>query len=395
MTSQLPELNPTVLNMHQDALINFQKEVMGIADLLPLTFGEPGFATPTVVKEATIQAIQNDRSHYGSSQGELPLRRAILSFLKDRYGITGRSIDEVVVTTGVSEAINVVLKTLLAAGDGLLIPDPAFGSYFAAIDLANAVALPIDTSRANYKLTPALVDEAMAQAKRPVKAILFNYPNNPTGVTYTEAELAALAATFKRHQLWVISDEIYAELTYGQDHHSLALDLPEQTLVVNGLSKSHAMTGYRVGFILGPKAIMQKVQEVHVSLTYGVPTFIQDGAAVAFAMPKEDLAYMKEAYEARRQLAVDTLTDLGFDIVYPKGAFYLFAKIPADFGTDGWAFAADLAQQGRVAIMPGAGFSLFDGAKAYVRLSYAADMAQLQEGLQRIRAYVEKKRANR
>ncbi|CAK1224810.1 Aspartate/methionine/tyrosine aminotransferase (AspB) [Fructobacillus tropaeoli] len=386
-------LNNAVVSLTPDKLLDFQHSVANIEGLVSLTFGEPGFATPAPVKKATIQAIEEDRSHYGDSQGEPKLRSAILDYMADRYDLHYPSIDNVIVTVGVTEAMQSIFKTLLAPGQGLLIPDPAYGSYFSALSLAGGTAVPIDTGKTGYKLTPALIDETMAETAEDVHAILFNYPNNPTGVTYTKEELEELAEAFKRHDLWVISDEIYSELTYEGDHYSMGKLLPDQTVVVNGLSKSHAMTGYRLGFILGPIALIQQIQKVHGPLVFAVPTFIQDGAVAALQIPKEDLAFMKVEYQKRRDYAKKFLEDLGFELVSPKGAFYLFAKLPADLGEDGWAFATDLAHQAKVSVIPGAGFSFFDEAKKFIRISYAADMAQLQEGLKRLKTYVDEQRA--
>ncbi len=395
MTEPLLPVNQAVVSIAPDKLLGFQRQVSGIEDLTFLTFGEPGFDTPAVVKEATIAAINNNRSHYGNSQGEPGVRKAILGYMKDRYDLDYPSIDNVVVTVGVTEAMQSIFKTLIAKGEGLLIPEPAYGSYFASLSLADGVAVPIDTAKNKFKLTPALVDEALAQATVPVRAILLNYPNNPTGVTYSKEELEELAACFKKHQIWVISDEIYSELTYAHDHYSIGKLLPEQTLVVNGLSKSHAMTGYRLGFILGPASVMQYIQKVHGSLTYSVPTFIEDGAETALQMTRAELDYMKESYQDRRDFAKQALEDLGFDVVDPEGAFYLFAKIPANFGTDGWTFAEKLAEEGKVAVIPGAAFSHFKEANAYIRISYATAQDQLEIGFAKLRDYIEKARANR
>ncbi|GAP00217.1 aminotransferase class I/II-fold pyridoxal phosphate-dependent enzyme [Fructobacillus ficulneus] len=387
-------LNQDIIDLTPDRLLTFQRSVSGIDGLVSLTLGEPGFATPDVIKNATIASIQSNRSHYGDSQGEPALRQAVLDYMKDRYDLVYPSIDNVIVTVGVTEAMQSIFKTFLAPGDGLLIPDPAYGSYFSALSVAGGVAVPINTSKNAYKLTPALVEETLAQAEVPVKAILFNYPNNPTGVTYDKAELEELAACFKKLDLWVISDEIYSELTYGRDHYSMGNILPDQTVVVNGLSKSHAMTGYRLGFILGPQAIIKEMQKVHGPLVFAVPTFIQDGATAALKIPKEDLTFMVEAYQENRDYAKNFLEDLGFDLVTPEGAFYLFARLPEDMGNDGWDFAEKLAHEGKVSVIPGSAFSFFEEANPFLRFSYAADMAQLKEGLNRVAAYVAKVRAD-
>lgn len=395
MTSEIPALNHAVTDIPADKLLGFQKSILGIDDLVYLTFGEPGFDTPDAVKKATIKGIEENHSHYGNSQGAPALRQAVLDYMKDRYNLHYDSIDQVVVTSGVTEAIFAIFKTLLSAGDGILIPDPAFGSYFSSIEMAGGQAISVDTSKTNFKLTPEVFEKALKEATIPVKAILFNYPSNPTGVTYTRKELEALAKAFERAGIWVISDEIYSELTYGQEHVSVGELLPDRAIVVNGLSKSHAMTGYRVGFVLAPKDVAAQIQKVHATLVYAIPTFVYDGALAALQMPRAALKPMIDTYQKRRDMAVKVLRDLGFDVLSPDGAFYIFAKLPEDIDEDGWTFAEKLAKDGKVGVIPGEAFSQFDGAKDYLRLSYAGDTDQLAEGLKRIQAYIEKRRANR
>lgn len=395
MTSEIPALNHAVTDIPADKLLGFQKSILGIDDLVYLTFGEPGFDTPDAVKKATIKGIEENHSHYGNSQGAPALRQAVLDYMKDRYNLHYDSIDQVVVTSGVTEAIFAIFKTLLSAGDGILIPDPAFGSYFSSIEMAGGQAISVDTSKNGFKLTPEVFEKALKEATIPVKAILFNYPSNPTGVTYTRKELEALAKAFEKAGIWVISDEIYSELTYGQEHVSVGELLPDRAIVVNGLSKSHAMTGYRVGFVLAPKDVAAQIQKVHATLVYAIPTFVYDGALAALQMPRAELKPMIDTYQKRRDMAVKVLRDLGFDVLSPDGAFYIFAKLPEDIEEDGWTFAEKLAKNGKVGVIPGEAFSQFDGAKDYLRLSYAGDTDQLAEGLKRIQAYIEKRRANR
>ncbi|MFC4760423.1 aminotransferase class I/II-fold pyridoxal phosphate-dependent enzyme [Fructobacillus durionis] len=384
-------LNQLVTELEPDRILTFQKSISKFDNLVYLTFGEPGYATPTAVKEATIAAIEADRSHYGNSQGELALREAALAYLADRYQLQYPSIDNLIMTAGVTEAIQSIFKTLITPGDGLLIPDPAYGSYFAALSLAGGVALPINTAKTDFKLTVEGVEEVIKEAVVPVKAVLFNYPNNPTGVTYTLEELEELAKCFEKHDLWVISDEIYAELTYQGQHHSMGTLLPERTVVVNGLSKSHAMTGYRLGLIAGPESLVSEIQKVHGSSVFSLPTFVQDGAVAAFKLSRQSLDYMKEGYQERRDYAAAQLTDMGFDLVSPEGAFYLYAKLPDKVKEDSDVFAYHLAEEGGVALIPGTAFSMFDEAKRYIRISYAADMERLTAGLDKLRLYLNEK----
>ncbi|MBS9334610.1 aminotransferase class I/II-fold pyridoxal phosphate-dependent enzyme [Fructobacillus sp. M1-13] len=396
MVQHSRSLNPSVTEIPADKILGFQASIQSVPDMVYLTLGEPGFDAPNVVKEATVQGIRANHSHYGNSQGNPELRQAVIDYLADRYRLTTyKDPNQVVITAGVSEAMYAIFKTVLSSGDGILVPDPAYGSYFSSIALADGKALPIDTSLSGFKLTPEAIHKAVKAASVPVKAVLFNYPNNPTGVTYSYEELSALAQAFEEEQLWVISDEIYSELTYGKAHFSIGQLIPDQTLVVNGLSKSHAMTGYRVGFILAPQVVADQLKKVHASLIYSIPTFVYDGALAALKMQKEELNDMIKSYEARRNMAVDALKEAGFHVLSPDGAFYLFAKLPVDIKEDGWTFAEKLAKEGHVGVIPGEAFSQFEGAKDYIRISYAGDQEQLKEGLERISDYIEKRRANR
>jgi aminotransferase len=390
MTNFIQPINPTVSAMADDKLLNFQMAVRDIPGLIRLTFGEPGFAVDDRIKNALHESVDADRSHYAESQGEKHLREAAVSYFNHLYHLNYAGEKNVIVTLGVTEAINVIFQTLLAPGDGLLVPEPAYGPYFASIDLAHAKRLTIDTTPDNFKLTPAAVEAAIANATVPVKAILMNYPNNPTGVTYTREEVQALAEVFEKHQLWVISDEIYSALTYDFEHVSFAEILPEQTVFLNGLSKSHAMTGYRVGFILAPEALIDEMQKVHGALAFAIPTFIQDASFQALSVVTDAPDDMRKIYKERRDRTVPKLLAAGFDVVTPEGAFYLFVKMPADLGSDGDAFALDLAQNGGVAIIPGSGFA--DNTRDYLRISYAADDIELDAGIERLLARVEQLR---
>lgn len=395
MTKLTQPINSAVAEMAADKLLNFQLMIRDIPGILRLTFGEPGFDVDDKIKQATINAINHNRSHYAESQGETNLRQEVVTYFNEKYHLNFKNEDNVIVTQGVSEAVNVVFQTLLNVNDGLIIPEPAYGPYFASLDLARGTRISIDTTPTDFKLTPEMVDKAIAEAKVPVKAILMNYPTNPTGVTYSREELEALAVTFKKHHLWVISDEIYSVLTYNKEHVSLAEIIPEQTIYINGLSKSHAMTGYRVGFILAQKEIIDEMQKVHGALVFALPTFVQDAALVALRDVTEEPVLMRDTYQNRRDNLLAQLQELGFEVVEPEGAFYLFAKLPADLGNDGDSFALELAQQGKVAVIPGSAFSHGEEPNPYIRISYAASDADLAEGMKRITNYIEKVRSSK
>lgn len=321
MTNPTQPFNSIVLDMAPDKLLDFQLKVRDIPDILRLTFGEPGFAVDERIKQATIDAITNDRSHYAESQGETDLRITAVAYFNREYHLNYNGPENIIITQGVSEAINVIFQTLLNDNDGLLVPEPAYGPYFSSLDLAHGVRLSIDTTANDFKLTPDMVEETIKNATVPVKAILMNYPTNPTGVTYSRDEIIALAETFTKHNLWVISDEIYSVLTYDQEHVSFAEYIPERTIYVNGLSKSHAMTGYRVGFILGQAETIVQLQKTHGTLVFAVPTFVQDAALVALRDVTDTPVKMRDIYRQRRDKVLSQLQALGFDVVEPEGHF--------------------------------------------------------------------------
>ncbi len=390
MKRYVQPLNPIVTGMEQDGLTSFQEEIRDIPDLVRLTFGEPGFNVADSIKARIIESVRDDNSHYADSQGIRDLRNATIHYFNDQYNLSYEGEDNIVVTAGVSEAINVVFQTLLNDGEGVIIPEPAYPPYFAALALARGKKISINTRSNAFKLTPEMVDEAVDSANVPVKAILFNYPSNPSGVTYSRVELEALAAAFERNQLWVISDEIYSQLTYDQEHTSLAELIPDQTILITGLSKSHAMTGYRIGFVIGQKDLIAQAAKIHATLTFSLPKVLQDGALLAVTSAAHVADEMRDVYKRRRDMLVPRLEAMGFQVTNPEGAFYIFAQIPADFGNDGTGFAKRLANEGHVAVVPGAAFSKFTA--DFVRISYAASDEDLLEALDRMEAFVAKNR---
>lgn len=386
-------LNTKVTSLVPDGLTGFQKQVRDIPDLLRLTFGEPGFNVDDNIKNAVIASIANNNSHYADAQGERDLRQAAAAYYSSRYDLPFDNEENVIVTVGVSEAINVIFMTLLNEGEGLMMPEPAYAPYSASLEIARGKKVAVNTRPTNFKLTPELVVQTIEESDVKIKAVLFNYPVNPTGVTYSREELEALADVFKKYHLWVISDEIYAQLTYDQEHVSMVGLLPEQSILLTGLSKSHAMTGYRIGFIIADKNFIDQAQKVHEALTFALPKFIQDGATVALTKSANVADGMRNIYKKRRDWMVPRLEALGFEIVPAEGTFYIFAKIPADMNQDSEAFAMDLAQNGHVAVIPGSAFSEYT--PEYIRISYAASDEDLQEAIRRMNVYFDKKRNNK
>lgn len=380
MNSRLDRVKPSVM-------MNYNAEVAQIEDVIRLTVGEPDFNTPEHIKEVAIQAIRDNESHYTTPQGNPTLRQAIAKFLAKHYNAHYDANEEVLVTVGASEAIYDSLTAILNEGDEVIVPTPIFPQYAPIIEANGGVVRFLDTTADDFVLKPDRVEEAIKNAKGKVKAIILNYPNNPTGVTYSRKELDELVEVFKRHEIFVISDEIYSELTYGSNHVSMGELLKEQTILINGLSKSHAMTGWRIGMIAAPSEIMKKISLVHKLSVVTAPTFIQIAAIEALEAGEFDAKDMKADYLKRRDYLIHALSELGFEIKLSTGAFYFFAKLPQQVNQNGYEFALDLAYQAKVAFSPGEAFFGHDN---YVRISYAASMAQLEEAVARISKYLSK-----
>lgn len=294
----------------------------------------------------------------------------------------------VVTTVGATEGIAAALQAILNPDDVVIVPTPIFPIYIPDTFLSHGKVVFIDTSADGFILTPEKLAATMAEYPNAnFKAIVLNYPNNPTGVTYNHEELAGLAKVIQKEQLWVVSDEVYAELSYSEPHESLANFIPDQVIVINGLSKSHAMTGWRVGFILAPDAVIDQVVKTHQYMVTAPTTFVQFAALEALTNGKEDSQVMAKEYIERRDYLIDALKPLGFEMARPDGAFYLFAKIPANCPQNSWTFVRELAQTQKLALIPGISFGL--GGEGYVRISYAASMDNLHKAVERLSAYVQ------
>lgn len=382
------DFNQTVKKIAVSDIRQFDGEVSQIPGMIKLTLGEPDFNTPEHIKQAGINAIKANRSHYTPNAGTPELRAAAAAYYNQKFNWHYQA-KNVIATVGATEGIATALQTLVNPDDVILIPTPIFPIYIPDTLLNHGQVVLLDTSADHFVLTPQRLEAAInAQQGKTVKAVVLNYPNNPTGVTYNHAELAGLAKVISKHQLWVISDEIYAELSYSQTHESLANFIPEQVIVINGLSKSHAMTGWRIGFLLAPELVTQQMIKAHQYMVTAPTTMVQDAALEALQNGQADSQQMAQAYIQRRDYLLKALRPLGFKVARPDRAFYLFAKIPINCAQNSWTFVRDLARKQKLALIPGASFG--PGGDGYVRISYAASMATLQEAVQRLRAYVQK-----
>lgn len=385
----LNRLNNNFTKLTPGGIREFDYQVSSIPGIIKLTLGEPDFNVPVAMKQAAIDSINTNDSHYAPGSGTLALRQAIAHFMQDRYQLEYDPENEIAVTVGATEGIFASLSTIINPGDEIIIPTPTFPFYMAVTKILGGIPIEVDTSSDDFILTPARLQSVLEEHPN-AKGLVLNYPSNPTGVTYTQDQIKALADTVKSTNLIVIADEIYSELVYGATHTSIANYIPEQTLILNGASKSHAMTGYRIGFIAGPQELMKSVSAIHTMLVTAASNPAMAAAVAAFGTNEGKTATqeMKDAYEQRRDFVVNNLQKLGFELINPQGAFYVFAKIPKQYGNDDLKFATDLANEGKVAVIPGSFFGA--GGQGYVRISYATSMENLTRALDNIAAFINK-----
>ena len=365
----------------------FDQAISEIPGVLRLTLGEPDFTTPDHVKEAAKRAIDQDQSYYTGMSGLLTLRQAASDFVKEKYQLDYNPENEILVTIGATEALSATLTAILEEGDKVLLPAPAYPGYEPIVNLVGAEIVEIDTTENGFVLTPEMLEKAILEQGDKLKAVILNYPANPTGITYSREQLEALAAVLRKYEIFVVCDEVYSELTYtGENHVSLGTMLRDQTIIINGLSKSHAMTGWRLGFIFAPANFTAQLIKSHQYLVTAANTMAQHAAVEALTAGKNDAEPMKKEYIKRRDYIIEKMTDLGFEIIKPDGAFYIFAKIPAGYKQDSFAFLKDFAQKKAVAFIPGAAFGQYG--EGYVRLSYAASMETIREAMKRLEEYM-------
>ena len=365
----------------------FDQAISEIPGVLRLTLGEPDFTTPDHVKEAAKRAIDQDQSYYTGMSGLLALRQAASDFVKEKYQLDYNPENEILVTIGATEALSATLTAILEEGDKVLLPAPAYPGYEPIVNLVGAEIVEIDTTENGFVLTPEMLEKAILEQGDKLKAVILNYPANPTGITYSREQLEALAAVLRKYEIFVVCDEVYSELTYtGENHVSLGTMLRDQAIIINGLSKSHAMTGWRLGFIFAPANFTAQLIKSHQYLVTAANTMAQHAAVEALTAGKDDAEPMKKEYIQRRDYIIEKMTDLGFEIIKPDGAFYIFAKIPAGYNQDSFAFLKDFAQKKAVAFIPGAAFGQYG--EGYVRLSYAASMGTIREAMKRLEEYM-------
>ena len=366
----------------------FDQSISDVPGIMKLTLGEPDFTTPDHVKEAAKAAIDANQSHYTGMAGLLELRKAAAAFVRDKYNLSYNPDNQILVTIGATEALSATLTAILEPGDTVLLPAPAYPGYEPIANLVGASIVEIDTTANDFVLTTDMLEKAIIEQGDKVKAVLLNYPTNPTGVTYSREQIKGLAEVLKKYEVFVVSDEVYSELTYSPAPHvSIAEYLPEQTILINGLSKSHAMTGWRIGLIFAPANFTAQLIKSHQYLVTAAATMAQFAAIEALSAGKDDALPMRAEYIKRRDYIIDKMSALGFKIIKPDGAFYIFAKIPAGYEQDSFKFCQDFAREKAVAFIPGVAFGKYG--EGYVRLSYAASMETISTAMDRLKAFME------
>lgn len=371
-------------------ILKFSDYASKIPDVVKFTLGEPDFNTPDHIKEAGKKGIDENHSHYAPSNGTIGLRRAAAQFLADKYDQKYDPETEVLVTNGVTESIFDTVMACLNPGDVMVVPTPIFPLYMSDANILNegVEIVRVDTSADGFKLTPAKLQKVIDDYGDRVRMLIMNYPTNPTGVMYSQDELDKLADVIRDKPIFALCDEIYSELNYDQPHASMEKSLHDQVVLMNGVSKAWAMTGYRIGIVCAPQEILEQIAKVHQTIVTTEPTPMQDAAEEAFKNGIDDSQPMKKEFQKRRDVLFNGLTKIGFDCVQPQGAFYVFAKIPEGLEQDDTKFIYDLVDKAKVAVTSGSSFGA--SGKGYIRFSYAVAMNQIEEGLKRIEKYVKK-----
>ncbi|AYY65645.1 aminotransferase class I/II-fold pyridoxal phosphate-dependent enzyme [Staphylococcus hominis] len=377
-------LNSNSKFLRAPSIRQFSSRIKNIDDCVNLTIGQPDFPMPDVVKQAYINAISEDKTSYSHNKGLTETRQAISQYFKRRYGFL-YSEEEIIVTNGASEALDTSLRSIIEPGDEILIPGPIYAGYIPLVETLGGKPIYIDTTHSDFKVTPELIEAYFTDQ---TKAILLNYPTNPTGVILERSEVEALVHYLKTKEIFIISDEIYAENTFTGTHTSFAEyeEIRDQLLLIGGLSKSHSATGIRIGFLIGPEYLIEKLTFMHAynCICANVPA--QIACITALNEGLEAPKYMNEAYIERRDYLKAKLLSLGFELeAQPEGAFYIFPSIKR-FTNNDFDFCVNVLEEAHVAMVPGSSFT--DIGKGYIRISYAYEMNVLKEGMRRLELYL-------
>ena len=358
-------------------------------DVISLSIGEPDFFTPWHIREEGITTLEKGRTRYTPNRGLMALREEICRFLKRKYDLEYTAATDILVTVGGSEAIDMALRCLVGEGDEVIIPEPCFVCYDPLTRMAGGVPVSIATKAENeFRLTPEELENAITDK---TKVLILPFPNNPTGAIMEKSDLEAIAKIIEKHDIFVMSDEIYSELTYKEKHVSI-VSLPgmqERTVLINGFSKAYAMTGWRLGYALAPEPILQQMLKIHQFAIMCAPTTSQYAAVEALKNGDEDIAMMREAYNQRRRYLMHAFKEMGLQCFEPYGAFYVFPCIK-EFGMTSDEFAERLLREEKVAVVPGTAFG--DCGEGFLRISYAYSLENLQIAMEKIEAFIKRLR---
>lgn len=378
-------LSKTIRSLKPSGIRKFFDVAATMDDVISLGIGEPDFPTPQPIVDAGIRSLQAGETHYTSNSGILELRLAMAAHLEERYGLQYDPLNEIIITVGVSEALYLAFAALLNPGDEVIIPTPCFVSYQAEVTLAGGKPVEIYTSMEDdFQPNPAIIEKAITPQ---TKAILLGYPNNPTGAVVSRSRLNAIAKIAEKHNILVISDEIYDRLVYGREHVCFA-SLPgmqDKTVLLGGFSKAYAMTGWRIGYAAGPADLIQGLVRVHQYSVMSAPTISQYAALEALKVGEPYVQEMKAEYDRRRQLIHQGLNQLGLPTFEPHGAFYAFPSVH-NTGLSDEVFAERLLAEEKVAVVPGSAFG--EAGSGFVRCSYATKYELIEKALEKIRRFV-------
>ena len=378
-------LNKTITTIQPSGIRKFFDVVHEMKDAISLGVGEPDFDTPWHIRDEGIYSLEKGKTHYTSNAGLKELKTEIDRYLNRHYGISYDVDHEIMVTIGGSEAIDAAMRAMLDPGDEVLIPQPSYVSYVPCAVLAGGVPVVIELKAENeFRLT---AEELEAAITPKTKLLVLPFPNNPTGAIMEKSDLEKIAEVIKKHDIFVLSDEIYSELTYLEKHVTIA-SLPgmwERTIVINGFSKSHAMTGWRLGYACAPDVILHQMLKIHQFAIMCAPTTSQYAAVEALRNGNDDVAMMRESYNQRRRFLVHTFREMGLDCFEPFGAFYIFPSIKS-LGMTSDEFAEELLKKEKVAVVPGTAFG--DSGEGFLRISYAYSLEELKEATDRMARFV-------
>ena len=378
-------LSPTVTGIAPSGIRKFFDILDEMDDVISLTVGQPDFDTPWHIREAGINSLEEGRTYYTSNSGLLEFRREVCNYLERRFGLSYTPETEVLCTVGGSEAIDLAMRAVLSPGDEVIVVQPSFVCYSPLAEIAGGVPVIVNTElKDKFKLTPEKLRAAITPK---TKMLVLPYPSNPTGGIMTGEELEEIAAIVRDTNIVVLSDEIYAELTYGRKHVSFA-SLPgmkERTILVSGLSKAYAMTGWRLGYACAPKEIMKQMVKLHQYAIMCAPTVSQFAATEAMVNGDDDIAYMAAEYNRRRKFILEGLRKIGIECFEPEGAFYIFPNI-GKFGLSSEEFCERLLYEHKCAIVPGTAFG--ESGEGFARLSYAYSVRHIEQAMDRLAEFV-------